>query len=201
MQSNGDKKKHNVTIVLSNEAYITARVLASISGKSMKALLSDILEKWLRSERREAVTKVVETLQTNNQSDAEAMHRTISVNGNEFAGDVPDDVWGKAQQKIQEIYEQLLKEAQGKTLYAMGKKLEQTGHYTGYFWVARDKKGQTHIRGFFVAHGVPEGSQSKKSHIIANFNYILDTGEVKIRWRTQYFTPPGWFPKRKNEGE
>jgi len=48
--------------------------------------------------------------------------------------------------------------------YAMGKKLKQTGHYIGYFWVARDKKGQTHVRGFFVAHGVPEGSQSKKSH-------------------------------------
>jgi hypothetical protein len=34
----------------------------------------------------------------------------------------------------------------------------------GHFWAAWDKKGQTHVRGFFVAHGVPEGSQSKKSH-------------------------------------
>ena len=202
MQSNGDKKKHNVTIVLSNEAYITARVLASISGKSMKALLSDILEKWLRSERREAVTKVVETLQTNNQSDAEAMHRTISVNGSKFVGKkIPDDVWGKAQQKIQEIYEQFLKEAQGKTLYALGKKLKQTGHYTGHFWTTRDKKGQTHVRGFFGVYGILEGSQSKKSHLIANFNYILDTGEVKIKWRTQYFTPPGWFHKQQKKKE
>ena len=47
----------------------------------------------------------------------------------------------------------------------LGKKLKQTGHYTGYFWAARDKKGQTHVRGFFAAHGAPGGRQSKHSYI------------------------------------
>ena len=50
----------------------------------------------------------------------------------------------------------------------LGKKLEQS-RYTGYFWVARDKKGQTRVRGFFGVYGILEGSQSKHSYIIAKF--------------------------------
>ncbi|MFP3045178.1 MAG: hypothetical protein RXR03_06190 [Thermocladium sp.] len=128
-----------------------------------------------------------------------APRRTISLNGSKFVGNVPDDVWEKAQQKIQEIYGQFMKEAPSKTLYALGKELKQTGRYTGYFWHMRDADGKTHIRGFFGIYGILEGSQSKHSHLVANFNYILDTGEVNMKWRAPYLTPPGWFPKEKKE--
>jgi hypothetical protein len=127
--------------------------------------------------------------------------RTISLNGGKFVGNIPDDVWEKVGPKIQEIYEQFMKEAQSKTLYALGKELKQNGRYTGYFWSTQTANGQTNVRGFFGVYGILEGSQSKKSHIIANFNYILGTGEVKIKWRTQYFTPPGWFPRKKKDEE
>jgi hypothetical protein len=127
--------------------------------------------------------------------------RKISLNGSNFVGNVPDDVWEKVSSKVQEIYEQFMKEAPSKKLYAMGKELKQIGRYTGYFWSARDSNGKTHVRGFFGVYGILEGSQSKKSYIIANFNYIIDTGTVGINWRTQYFTPPGWFPKRKKDEE
>jgi len=78
MQSNGNKKKRNVVIELSNEEYITARVLADINGTSVKAFLSKSVKKWLADMRREALTKIAETLQTNNnnndnQSDVEAV--------------------------------------------------------------------------------------------------------------------------------
>ena len=130
-----------------------------------------------------------------------APRRTISLNGSKFVGNVPDDVWEKAQQKIQEIYEQFMKEAPSKKLYAMGKELKLTGRYTGYFWHMLDADGKTHIRGFFGGYGILEGSQSKQSHLIASFNYILDTGEVNMKWRPQYLTPPGWFPKEEKKKE
>jgi hypothetical protein len=61
-----EKKKRGITVELSNEAYITARVLSSMSGVSMKQFLSQILENYLKTKKREALTKIVETLQTNN---------------------------------------------------------------------------------------------------------------------------------------
>ncbi|MFP3210580.1 MAG: hypothetical protein RXR16_03645 [Thermocladium sp.] len=83
MQSNENKKKHNVSIKLSHEAYITARVLSDINGISVKSLLTNVLEKWLQDKRREALTKIAETLQTNNNnndqtSDAESVSDTGS---------------------------------------------------------------------------------------------------------------------------
>jgi hypothetical protein len=71
MQGNGNKKKRNLTVELSNEAYITARVLSDMNGKSTKSFLSEVLEKWLMSKKREALTKIAETLQTNNNNDNE----------------------------------------------------------------------------------------------------------------------------------
>ena len=133
------------------------------------------------------------------QETQKTMHRTISLNGSKFPGRIPDDVWEKVSPKIQKIYEQFMKEAPSKKLYALGKELKQTGRYTGYFWHMQDSNGKTHVRGFFGVYGILEGSQSKHSYIIANFNYIIDTGEVETKWRTQFFTPPGWFPKRKKE--
>jgi hypothetical protein len=83
MQNNENKKRRNLTVDLSPEAYITARVLASMNGKSTKAFLSEVLEKWLLSKKREALTKIAETLQTNNNnndqtSDAESVSVTDS---------------------------------------------------------------------------------------------------------------------------
>jgi len=135
------------------------------------------------------------------QETQKTTRRTISLNGSKIAGKVPDDVWEKAGQKVQEIYEQFMKEVSSKKLYALGKELMQTGRYTGYFWHMPDADGKTHVRGFFGVYGILEGSQSKHSYMIAGFNYILDTGEVNIRWRTQYFTPPGWFPRQKKNKE
>ncbi|MFP3210581.1 MAG: hypothetical protein RXR16_03650 [Thermocladium sp.] len=135
------------------------------------------------------------------QETQKTTRRTISLNGGNFVGNIPDDVWEKVSPKIQEIYGQFMKEAPSKTLYAMGKKLEQTGRYTGYFWSTRDANGQTRVRGFFGVYGILEGSQSKHSYIVANFKYDVDAGTVNTRWRTQYFTPPGWFPRKKKNEE
>ena len=68
-KNNENKKMRDVTVKLSPEAYTTARVLAGMNDKSVKAFLSEALDNWLRSKRREALTKLIETLQTNNNND------------------------------------------------------------------------------------------------------------------------------------
>jgi len=68
-KNNENKKKRDVTVRLSPEAYTTARVLASMNDESVKKFLSEVLESWLRAKRREALTKLIETLQTNNNND------------------------------------------------------------------------------------------------------------------------------------
>jgi hypothetical protein len=135
----------------------------------------------------------------NGMQEIQEIHRKIQVNESIFVGNLTEEVWKKSELKIREIYEQFMKDAPGKTLYAMGKKLIPTGRYTGYFWATRDANGKTHIRGFFGVYGVLEGSSAKHSYIIANFHYVLDTGEVSIRWREQFFTLPGWSPRKKEE--
>ncbi|MFP3307416.1 MAG: hypothetical protein RXN93_08830 [Thermocladium sp.] len=68
-KNNENKKMRDVTVRLSPEAYTTARVLASMNDESVKRFLSEVLENWLRAKRREALTKLIEKLQTNNNND------------------------------------------------------------------------------------------------------------------------------------
>jgi len=80
-KNNENKKMRDVTVRLSHEAYTTARVLASMNDESVKRFLSDVLENWLRGKRREALAKLIEKLQTNNNNDNNNDQTNVTVSG------------------------------------------------------------------------------------------------------------------------
>ena len=80
-KNNENKKMRDITVRLSPEAYTTARVLASMNDVSVKKFLSGVLEDWLRAKRREALTKLIEKLQTNNNNDDNNDQAGVTVSG------------------------------------------------------------------------------------------------------------------------